>query len=1487
MFRLVQQRGAVLRSLSLVQHARALSTQTPNTPTREGANERNTRPSQTLRRDGGRGKDRQEDANSQRRAAAEDPNTALLGEITNPGALRARGSEVVNKDVIDDSQLYFALMNTANSTLTCSPSGRCDLARFFWRKASENPTFVPKDMHYFAFLKSMVENGDRVAIHDIIKRMNSAGIKQTAAFSELAAQAFAMYGDIEGVRKCMQNIKSEAGKLTEVPYIALIEAHAYNRDMEGALAVLDEMTKERVAIGARTYTALLVAASEVSCKHSRSVLGAGQGGSSNQIGVCINILDRMQSASFRPNFKAFNALLRVYANAEQEESHSAASGDDANSISPGMARIREVLVQRERAGYNKTSAETDFKLVSSALKGEVSEMKKVIKELVTKQTTDHHSLTSVFCLLKDRNDGQTAEALYRILLDSNIYIYQDVTQEVFRALSASGLAIEARRLLSTLLKSSRWQKDLSIYNEVMSSLATSSLNERETSLRVRNLLQQIRDDRLYANSGTYSAVCDVWSTKTPNRDTKPSEIEKIIESIHATGVAPNHDFWIYLIRAYAHSSHADKVKRTEEAVRRMQAAGINKTLPVYKLLIELYIESGLESQAKSVLDELTQNKNIPKCDASIYAPFIRHHIRSGDKAAALALIEDLKSRGLELTPAIFYPLFENAPSAEDAVATLNYMTEMGVEPDARVFDALFKIYGSLNDVDSLKVLMDMTNSSKLSEDASTSILISSASKPFSAVRSAVELLQNFGKPLTLAHWQEFLKARKAAGIKDSREDSCFVLSSINKAVTRGYLNASVYAYLIDPDTIKEDITVLGKHFENASSVAIANFSAALFTQTSKLSCAENIALCEQFCASSGIALPLMLKRLYMHYLSNEDETVTETQAENAMAVLERLQAAGSDLSQFRNVARLMISVSPKNALSLLDIIVKNNIPMGDWRSQPLGVKLYQQYAKEENPLGAIEKACASKGITLPDSVRQEIALQLAQNGQLKDLSALEGIKFHDDRARAIAIGLCASTSDFSSVIRFIKEQSPACLESDSFQCVLVAKAKETNRVTGKEVLALIDAGLFKRSSAMLSLLIREFSREEDVEKYILANGPDFANDPKCALGLISFYGFRNKKDETRALYNVLSLTPYDKESNALARTYTSAIQAESRWGDHAKCIALYEEAKSKGVNFGIGEVISLLFSLTSSGGLHLAPELLSRVEDRPKSFPVSLLNAFVSYFQKKKDLANTSKWFDIVSSYKTEPTSYTYSPMITALCDAGEVQKAIEMYKKLGDAKAEDNPNFKDVKTFLQSAILKACVEKGAPSSVLNSFLEDIKANDKNNRAPAYRSLFTAYLVKNDVKSAIALLEDAEANTPPQANISSFLVRGLVNKGDIDNAELVLEKSKYITVRSILDVIGSYAASGNVEKVDSCILQLKSSEGNISEDDIKAIHAQRFRAYVNKGEGEEKLDSLLDTIQKDVKLTPDFAEKLRSFWTAQSLDPAKFDSAVSARAQQS
>ncbi|KAK3753711.1 hypothetical protein QZH41_013799, partial [Actinostola sp. cb2023] len=185
-----------------------------------------------------------------------------LGTISTKGSLFQLFDSILAKDgKVTQLQAYQMLRNCGKELMYESPQSRTDMVHVIWDKLLASG--IQADiMMYNALVSVYLQNDYDFNPLEVLEQIQSAGLEPNLITMTLVIKEFGQKGDIAGVFKVLEFMKTEEMPVTEPVYAALILAYWRTGDIESAKGVFNTMRENGLDPGLESYTTLLRAYAE-------------------------------------------------------------------------------------------------------------------------------------------------------------------------------------------------------------------------------------------------------------------------------------------------------------------------------------------------------------------------------------------------------------------------------------------------------------------------------------------------------------------------------------------------------------------------------------------------------------------------------------------------------------------------------------------------------------------------------------------------------------------------------------------------------------------------------------------------------------------------------------------------------------------------------------------------------------------------------------------------------------------------------------------------------------------------------------------------------------------------------------------------------------------------------------------------------------------------------------------------------------------------
>ena len=158
-----------------------------------------------------------------------------------------------------------------------------------------------------------------------------------------------------------------------------------------------------------------------------------------------------------------------------------------------------------------------------------------------------------------------------------------------------------------------------------------------------NILALIASDGQKPTSAHYAALIHAHGCVKQDKETAKRWFYRAIDSQNRDSVVPDETLYQALIEAYV-ANH--QVSECDEIFEHMKTKNVKLTVYMANHLIHGWTVAGNLEEARRVFDSLATEKNgLYGREPSSYEQMTRTYLAMGDRASALALVEEMKSRG--------------------------------------------------------------------------------------------------------------------------------------------------------------------------------------------------------------------------------------------------------------------------------------------------------------------------------------------------------------------------------------------------------------------------------------------------------------------------------------------------------------------------------------------------------------------------------------------------------------------------------------------------------------------------------------------------------------------------------------------------------------------------------------------------------------------------------------------------------------------------
>ncbi|OWM70571.1 putative pentatricopeptide repeat-containing protein At5g43820 [Punica granatum] len=273
-----------------------------------------------------------------------------------------------------------------------------------------------------------------------------------------------------------------------------------------------------------------------------------------------------------------------------------------------------------------------------------------------------------------------------------------------------------------------------------------------------------------------------------------------------------------------------------------------------------------------------------------------------------------------------------------------------------------------------------------------------------------------------------------------------------------------------------------------------------------------------------------------------------------------------------------------------------------------------------------------------------------------------------------------------------------------------------------------------------------------------------------------------------------------------ATTYNTIISGWSKSGRVGEIKRVLEGMSADGFSPDFFTFSYLIEGFGRAGQIDEAVEIFSGVKEKCCGVDVSVYNAIITNFAMVGDFDSCMTYYKNMLSEKCDPNVDTYTNLISAFLKARKVADALEMFDEM--LSRELVPS-----TGIITSFVEPLCSYGPPYAAMMIYKKAKKAGCKISLT-AYKSLLMRLSRFGKCGMMLNLWEEMqESGHSSDIEVYEYIINGLCNIGQLDNAVLVMDESLrkgFCPSRLIWSKLNNkLMASNQVEKAYKLFLKIK------------------------------------------------------------------------------
>ncbi|XP_065881444.1 putative pentatricopeptide repeat-containing protein At5g43820 [Euphorbia lathyris] len=278
-----------------------------------------------------------------------------------------------------------------------------------------------------------------------------------------------------------------------------------------------------------------------------------------------------------------------------------------------------------------------------------------------------------------------------------------------------------------------------------------------------------------------------------------------------------------------------------------------------------------------------------------------------------------------------------------------------------------------------------------------------------------------------------------------------------------------------------------------------------------------------------------------------------------------------------------------------------------------------------------------------------------------------------------------------------------------------------------------------------------------------------------------FFGFRCDTESLNVLLQCLCKRSHVGTANSYFNsakgkipfdntTYNTIIGGWSKFGCVSEMEKILEEMVEDGLTPDCSTFSSLLEGLGRAGRIEDAVKVFNNLKENESALDVSVYNAMISNFISIRDLDEYLKYYRCLLSSNCSPNIDTYAKLILALIRARKVADALEMLDEM--LSRELLPTTGTITSFIEPLC-----SFGPPHAAMMIYKKVRKAGCKISIS-SYKLLLMRLSRFGKCGMLLNIWDEMqESGYSSDMEVYEFIVNGLCNIGQLENAVLVMEES--------------------------------------------------------------------------------------------------------------
>ncbi|XP_022739957.1 pentatricopeptide repeat-containing protein At4g39952, mitochondrial [Durio zibethinus] len=297
------------------------------------------------------------------------------------------------------------------------------------------------------------------------------------------------------------------------------------------------------------------------------------------------------------------------------------------------------------------------------------------------------------------------------------------------------------------------------------------------------------------------------------------------------------------------------------------------------------------------------------------------------------------------------------------------------------------------------------------------------------------------------------------------------------------------------------------------------------------------------------------------------------------------------------------------------------------------------------------------------------------------------------------------------------------------------------------------------------------------------------------------------------------------------QSWNIMVAGYSKMGQEAKTIELFREMQQLGVEIDSNTLVSLIFSCSQLGAIHIGRSLHCHLVKSHMANNVSIANSLIDMYGKSGNLIIARRIFN-----QTRRDVITWNTMMSAYTRCGHFSEAIALFDQmiLGNL----TPNLATLVTVLSACSHLASWEKGERihfyikeggyeiGQSLATALIDMYAkcgqleksrelfnSMKEKDAVSWNVMISGYGMHGDAKSALQIFQQMEeSNIKPNALTFLSLLNSCAHAGLVEEGKFLFSRMEHYSVKPnlkhftcMVDLLGR---SGNLHEAEALVMSM-------------------------------------------------------------------------------